>query len=278
MSSTDAPDTTPSSEFYLDLALRTVERARELADADERPDLYGVILHDMAELYEATGRESEAVDLYRRSAAAKRRRSATADLLVTLQTLASRLIDRAQFDEARAVTEEAAELIGRSGDMSPATRAGRAFSLGVLYDRLGDSGEEGAHRKALEAFELSLSLYDGDTEPAACANALREVGRLQLLLGHEQDAVESLSEAVQFYEHDGDRDGQVVVLIDLGRLYQRLAEQSASRTLVPAPRVPADDVPPEPPAEGDEDGDGDGDEDVPAVPDASDLDPATTAR
>lgn len=252
MSSDDDLDAPASSEFYLDQALEVLERALRLVDTEARPDLHGVVLHDMAEVYEATGRASEAVDLYRRSAEAKRRRCQPSDLLVTLLVLASRLIDRAEFEEARAVTEEAAELIAAPGDgMSPSHRAGRAFDLGVLYDRLGDAGEPGAHRKALDAFELALSLYDGVLEPQECAAALREIGRLQLVLGRGEAAVASLTEAVRYFEQDGDRDGQVVVLIDLCRLYQRLAERSASRTVVPEPRVPEDDAPAEQTVQGD---------------------------
>ena len=239
MSSADPPESA-SAEFYLDQALAAFEAARDLTDTtDERPDLHGVVLHDIAEVYEATGRTAEALDLFRRSAQAKRRGSRPSDLLFTLLTLASRLIDSAEFDEARTVTEEAADLLARPrAEMSPSLRAGRAYSLGTLYDRLGDAGEPGAHRLALETFEWSLSLYDGDVDPGACGNVLREIGRLQHLLGREHDATASLTRAVRYYERDGDRVGQVVVLIDLGRMYQLLAESSTSRTVVPPPQGP----------------------------------------
>ena len=234
-----------SSEFYLDQALVAFERARELTDPDERPDLHGVVLHDIAEVYEATGRTVEAVEMYRRSAEAKRRGASSRDLLITLLTLASRLVDRAEFDEARTVTDEAADVLARpDGDMSPSYRAGRAYSLGILYERLGDAGEPGAHRAALEAFEWSLSLYDRDLEPGDCAGTLRALSRMQIVLGRDQDAATSLTEAIRYFELDGDRQGQAVVLIDLGRLYYRLAESSASRAVVPEPRAPEADAGP----------------------------------
>ena len=65
---------------------------------------------------------------------------------------------------------------------------------------------------------------------------------MQSVLGRDQDAATSLTEAVRYFERDGDRQGQAVVLIDLGRLYYRLAESSASRALVPEPR-PVDGEP-----------------------------------
>ena len=232
-----------SSEFYLDQALVAFERARELTDPEERPDLHGVILHDIADVYEATGRTAEAVEMYRRSAEVKRRGSSPRDLLITLLTLASRLIDGLEFDEARTVTEEAADVLSRPDtEMGPSFRASRAYTLGSLYERLGDTGEPGAHRLALEAYEWSLSLYDRDLEPGACAGTLRARARMQSVLGRAQDAATSLTEAVRYFECDGDRQAQAVVLIDLGRLYHRLAEDSASRAVVSEPR-PADGVP-----------------------------------
>ncbi|MFC5138500.1 hypothetical protein ACFPK1_09685 [Actinomycetospora rhizophila] len=241
-----------SPEFYLDQALAAFERARELTDVDEHPATYGVVLHDIALVHESSGRVSEAADLYRRSAAAKRIGSAPDDLQITLSALATCLIDAGEVGEAHTVADEALELLGRPGlDLDRSRRADRAYRLGLLYERLGEHGARGADRQALETFEWALSLLDEQASPGYCGRILRAVARMQVLLGRVHDASASLTEAVRFLERDGDAMVLVSGLIDLGRVYQRLADESMVPPVVPAPRAPepATDAEPEADAE-----------------------------
>lgn len=246
-------DVAPASpEFYLDQALAAFERARVLTDPDESPATYGVVLHDMALVHESSGRLGEAVDLYRRSAAAKRRGSAPDDLQFTLSCFATCLLHAGEVDEAHEVADESAAVLGGPGiDLVRAVRAERVFDLGLLYERLGDRGAVGAHRQALETFEWALSLLDEQATPGSCGVVLRATARLQALLGHLEDATTSLTEALRFAELDDDTSLRVSVLIDLGRAYQRLADQALVPPVVPEPRAPEA-----------ESGDGDGEQDA----------------
>ncbi|MEJ2859928.1 hypothetical protein [Actinomycetospora flava] len=228
-----------SPEFYLDQALAAFERALALTDADERPVTYGVLLHDIAQVHESSGRVLEAADLYRRSAAAKRTGAAPEDLQITLTSLAKCLLRAGEIEEAHVVADEAAELLSRPGmDLSRSRRADRVYRLGLLYEQLGDQGAVGAYRQALETFEWALTLIDEQARPGTCGGVLRAAARMQVLLGRVQDAAVSLTEAVRFLDRHGDPVAQVSGLIDLGRVYQRLADDSAAAPAIPAPRAP----------------------------------------
>ncbi|GAA4913083.1 hypothetical protein EV188_110196 [Actinomycetospora succinea] len=115
----------------------------------------------------------------------------------------------------------------------------------MLYERLGDHGAVGAYRQAQEAFEWALSLVDATAHPGQCGRLLRAAGRMQVLLGRTAEAATSLTEAVGYLERDDDERALAAGLIDLGRVYQRLADEALVAPVVPAPREPeggADDT------------------------------------
>ena len=105
-------------------ALAAYHDALEFADADDDPETYAVILHDLADVHRAQGDLEEAARLFREAADRKRQGDASArDQVVTLRALAGAQRDLGRAGEALRAGTEAVQVLKASPETSPHTLA-----------------------------------------------------------------------------------------------------------------------------------------------------------
>ena len=114
-------------------ALRVYTEALGFLDGDQNPGFYGVILHDIGDVYRARGDRQQAAAAYREAVTYKRKRlpDRARDLAITMEALSDLLIESDELGEARAVLDQLSEVLPQIADSAgePATHILQAEAI-----------------------------------------------------------------------------------------------------------------------------------------------------
>src|SRR4029453_14080488 len=124
---------------WFEQALAAFQEALELVDRNKDPRLYGMILHDIADVHATAGDLQVAAASYRDAVKYKRLIDDPGDLAPTLVALGTCLIRADEPTEARSTLDQAKELLSNEGSkIERRLRAIRLQELGRAYEQLGD--------------------------------------------------------------------------------------------------------------------------------------------
>src|SRR5207244_3512620 len=87
-------------EEQYEAALEAYQQALQLLDAEQEPQVYGIVLDDIGDVYRAQGQLKQALNYYQRAAEAKERGDDSSGLAATLQTMAEVQLELGQEQEA----------------------------------------------------------------------------------------------------------------------------------------------------------------------------------
>src|SRR4029450_11107930 len=157
------PDRRGSSRepSWFDQALAAFQEALELVDGEKEPGLYGMVLHEIADVHTAAGDLQAAAASYRDAAKYKRLVGDPGDLARTLVALGICLIHADEPTEARSTLDQVKELLPKDGtNIGRRRRAIRVQELGRAYEELGSGKQPGTYGEALTAYTAALELVD----------------------------------------------------------------------------------------------------------------------
>ncbi|MGW0530974.1 tetratricopeptide repeat protein [Streptomyces sp. NPDC003032] len=205
-------------------ALDCFREARDLADPEASPGVYGVILHDIADTYRDAHDIKEAVEHFRQAVSYKERADNPSDLATTMTALANTLASLGEPTEARDVLERLAEEVPKIADTE--RRAAVLHNMGLTYEELGRLGLDGAYADGVAAYQAVLALIDGDVDPGWYATVLKDIGDAYESQEMLPQAHASYEEAVRYTRRIEDTPASLItVLIALGRTARRLARR-----------------------------------------------------
>ncbi|MGV9880508.1 tetratricopeptide repeat protein [Streptomyces sp. NPDC003006] len=205
-------------------ALDCFREARDLADPEASPGVYGVILHDIADTYRDAHDLKEAVEHFRQAVSYKERADNPSDLATTMTALANTLASMGEPTEARDVLERLAEEVPKIADTE--RRAAVLHNMGLTYEELGRLGLDGAYADGVAAYQAVLALIDGDADPGWYATVLKDIGDAYESQEMLPQAHASYEEAVRYTRRIEDTPASLItVLIALGRTTRRLARR-----------------------------------------------------
>lgn len=203
----------------LDQAMAAFQEALGLLDPENEPGTYGVVLHDIADVYKAMGEDLKAIDTYQEAVQYKQRGNDPGDLATTLAALGDLLIDRGELTQARTVLDEAKRALSQESTVDAVS----LHSLGQAYERLGRMGSQDAYAEALTVYNLALRLLDADTDPGSYATVMRDVGDVHKAQGRLNEAVAAYEQAVEHMRRRPGAQRHVAsLLIALGRARRRM--------------------------------------------------------
>src|SRR5215204_3195469 len=167
----------PLEPSWFDQALAAFQEALELVDREKDPGLYGMVLHEIADVETAAGDLQAAAVSYRDAAKYKRLVGDPGDLAPTLVALGTCLIHADEPTEARSTLDQAKELLSKEGSkIERRLRAIRLQELGRAYEELGGRKQPGAYGEALTAYTAALELVDAETDPGFYGTVLQDIG------------------------------------------------------------------------------------------------------
>lgn len=214
----------PQDPSWLEQALAAFQEALRLIDREKEPGVYGVVLHDIADVHAAAGDLQEATASYRDAVKYKLLADDPGDLASTLVALGSCLIQSDEPTEARSVLDQAKELLSEEGGrIEHRVRAIRFQELGRAYEELGGRNQRGAYGEALAAYTAALGLVDADTDPGFYGTVLQDIGDVHRADGRLREAVAAYEKAVECLRGAEDARGRLPsVLVSLGRARRRM--------------------------------------------------------
>jgi tetratricopeptide (TPR) repeat protein len=208
---------------WFEQALAAFQEALELVDRNKDPRLYGMILHDIADVHTAAGDLQVAAASYRDAAKYKRLVGDPGDLAPTLVALGTCLIRADAPTEARSTLDQAKELLSKEGSkIERRLRAIRLQELGRAYEQLGDRKQPGGYGEALAAYTEALELVDAETDPGFCGTVLQDIGDVHSAERRLRDAVVAYEKAVEHLRRAEDASERLpLALVSLGRVRRR---------------------------------------------------------
>lgn len=213
----------PQDPSWLEQALAAFQEALRLIDREKEPGVYGVVLHDIADVHAAAGDLQEATASYRDAVKYKLLADDPGDLASTLVALGSCLIQSDEPTEARSVLDQAKELLSEEGSgIEHRVRAIRFQELGRAYEELGGRNQRGAYGEALAAYTAALGLVDADTDPGFYGTVLQDIGDVHTAEGRLSEAVVAYEKAVEHLRRAEDASERLpLALVSLGRVRRR---------------------------------------------------------
>jgi tetratricopeptide (TPR) repeat protein len=213
----------PLEPSWFDQALAAFQEALELVDRDKDPGLYGMILHELADVHTVTGDLQAAAASYRDAAKYKRLVGDPGDLAPTLVALGTCLIRADEPTEARSTLDQAKELLSKEGSMiERRLRAIRLQELGRAYEELGGRKQPGAYGEALTAYTAAVELVDAETDPGFYGTVLQDIGDVHGTEGRLSEAVAAYEKAVEHLRRAEDASDRLpLALVSLGRVRRR---------------------------------------------------------
>jgi tetratricopeptide (TPR) repeat protein len=213
----------PQEPSWFDQALAAFQEALELVDRGKDPGLYGMILHETADVHTAAGDLQAAAASYRDAAKYKRLVGDPGDLAPTLVALATCLIRADEPTEARSVLGQAKELLSKEGSrIDRRLRAIRLQELGRAYEQLGGQKQPGDYGEALTAYTAALELVDAEADPGFYGTLLQDIGDVHSAEGRLGDAVVAYEKAVTHLRRAEDASERLpLALVSLGRVRLR---------------------------------------------------------
>ncbi|MFI6478567.1 NB-ARC domain-containing protein [Nonomuraea sp. NPDC050663] len=229
---TDMPDPAHDSPELapLDQALACFAEALELIDPDDEPGLYGVILHDVAEVHRAKGERDNTIARFRDAIAYKQRANNPADLCTTRITLGDFLIDSGELTEARLILDETRELLVKIADL--AERGRRSHSLGRRYERLAKRGHDEAFHQSLTSYQEALDWIDPGLEPDFYGVILHDIADVHAAQGENEQAMARYREAIEHKLRDGDIGSQTTTLLAFGEFLIDKGDPAEARRIL----------------------------------------------
>jgi tetratricopeptide (TPR) repeat protein len=214
----------PQESSWFDQALAAFQEALGLIDREKEPGVYGVVLHDIAEVHTAAGDLQEAAASYRDAVKYKLLADDPGGLAATLVALGTCLIRSDEPTEARTILDEAKELLAtEAGKMERRVRAIRFQELGRAYEELGGRNQEGAYGEALTAYTAALDLVDAETDPGFCGTLLQDIGDVHTADGRLSEAVVAYEKAIEHLRGAEDARARLPsALVSLGRVRRRI--------------------------------------------------------
>jgi tetratricopeptide (TPR) repeat protein len=209
---------------WFDQALAAFQEALELVDREEDPGLYGMVLHEIADVHTAAGDLQAAATSYRDAAKYKRLVGDPGDLAPTLVALGTCLIHADELTEAQSTLDHAKELLSKEGSkIERRLRAIRLQELGRAYEELGGRKQPGAYGDALTAYTAALELVDPDTDPGFYGTVLQDIGDVHAAAGRLSEAVLAYENAIEHLRSAEDASERLpLALVSLGRVRRRL--------------------------------------------------------
>jgi eukaryotic-like serine/threonine-protein kinase len=135
-----------------------------------------------------------------------------------------------QYAQARELLDEAAALMP-----PPATTQGDELRLDILRQRALLDSDEGKLDSAEQQLAAILAEQrQARAEPSMLATVLRELGRVQSLLGHHDDAIASQTEALEILhgQRQIDESGVAAARSDLGSAFLRAGESGQAAAIL----------------------------------------------
>jgi tetratricopeptide (TPR) repeat protein len=181
---------------WFDQALAAFQEALELVDREKDPGLYGMVLHEIADVHTAAGDLQAAAASYRDAAKYKRLVDDPGDLAPTLVALGTCLIQADEPTEARSTLDQAKELLSKEG--SKIERRLRAIRL------------------------QALELVGVETDPGFYGTVLQDIGDVHTAEGRLSEAVVAYEKAVEHMRRAEDASERLpLALVSLGRVRRR---------------------------------------------------------
>ena len=214
----------PQELAWFDQALAAFQEALELVDREKDPGLYGMVLHEIAEVHTAAGDLQAAAASYRDAAKYKRLVGDPGDLAPTLIALGTCLVHADEPTEARSTLDQAKELLSKEGSrIERRLRAIRLQELGRAYEELGGRKQPGAYGEALTAYTAALELVDAETDAGFYGGVLLDIGDVRSAEGRLSEAVVAYEKAVEYLRRAEDASERLpLALVSLGRVRRRL--------------------------------------------------------
>ena len=213
----------PQEPSWFDQALAAFQEALELVDREKDPGLYGMVLHEIADVHTAVGDLQAAAVSYRDAAKYKRLVGDPGDLAPTLVALGTCLIHADEPIEARSTLDQAKELLSNEGNrIERRLRAIRLQELGRAYEELGGRKQPAAYGEALTAYTAALELVDAETDPGFYGTVLQDIGDVHTAEGRLSEAVVAYEKAVEHLRRAEDASERLpLALVSLGRVRRR---------------------------------------------------------
>src|SRR5918993_3494809 len=213
----------PQEPSWFEQALAAFQEALELADREKDPGLYGMVLHEIADVHTAAGDLQAGAASYRDAAKYKRLVGDPGDLAPTLVALGTCLIHADEPTEARSTLDQAKELLSKDGSkIERRLRAIRLQELGRAYEELGGRKQPGAYGEALTAYTSALELVDAETDPGFYGTVLQDIGDVHTAEGRLSEAVVAYEKAVEHLRRAEDASERLpLALVSLGRVRRR---------------------------------------------------------
>src|SRR5215203_4318579 len=201
----------PQEPSWFDQALAAFQEALELVDREKDPGLYGMVLHELADVHTAAGDLQAAAVSYRDAAKYKRLVGDPGDLAPTLVALGTCLIHADEPTEARSTLDQAKELLSKEGSkIERRLRAIRLQELGRAYE------------EALTAYTAALELVDAETDAGFYGTVLQDIGDVHTAEGRLSEAVVAYEKAVEHLRRAEDASERLpLALVSLGRVRRR---------------------------------------------------------
>lgn len=221
-------DCSPPQPTWFVQSLACFQEALELTDPEDAPGLYGIILHDIAELHLEIDDLQEAADRFRESISYKEKADNPSDLVITRIAYGDCLIRSGERTEARAVLDRTRDLLSENaGTIDSSRRAVRLHSLGQSFEALGARGQEGAYSEALAAYQEALGLLSAETDSGSYATVLENIGDVYQAQGNLQEARASYTKAVECMRHEEGAERRVAALLRvLGRVHHQIGKRA----------------------------------------------------
>jgi tetratricopeptide (TPR) repeat protein len=213
----------PQELAWFDQALAAFQEALELVDREKDPGLYGMVLHEIADVHTAAGDLQAAAASYRDAAKYKRLVGDPGDLAPTLIALGTCLVHADEPTEARSTLDQAKELLSKEGSrIERRLRAIRLQELGRAYEELGGRKQPGAYGEALTAYTAALELVDAETDAGLYGGVLQDIGDVRSAEGRLSEAVVAYEKAVEYLRRAEDASERLpLALVSLGRVRRR---------------------------------------------------------
>jgi tetratricopeptide (TPR) repeat protein len=213
----------PQESSWFDQALAAFQEALELVDREKAPGLFGMVLHEIADVHTATGDLQAAAASYRDAVKYKRLVGDPAELAPTLVALGTCLIHADEPTEARSTLDQAKELLSKEGSkIERRLQATRLQELGRAYEELAGRKQPRAYGEALTAYTAALELVDAETDPGFYGTVLQDIGDVHAAEGRLSEAVVAYEEAVEHLRRAEDSSERLpLALVNLGRVRRR---------------------------------------------------------
>jgi predicted negative regulator of RcsB-dependent stress response len=207
-------------------ALGDFNEALTLVDPETEPGFYGVVLHDIADVYKAAGEPEKAAAAYQDAISHKQRADNPSDLVTTMIVYSDFLIDHNDLTEARSILDQTSQLLTKSmGRIKPAAMAVYFYDLGGSYENLGGEGHDDAYTEALAAYDTAQQLLDPAADPGSYSTVMKHIAGVHQAQGRLTEAVAAYQEAVDHIRHVSGASSSVAsLLVDLGRLRRKIAQ------------------------------------------------------